>query len=68
MLNLYIFIAYRHTNTIITGGGGMGFLFKKLPETHIHEYDSKTKFKRLKFDLEFSKSDTNVDVKIKYFI
>jgi hypothetical protein len=66
MLNLYIFIAYRHTNTIITGGGGMGFLFKKLPENH--EYDSKTKFKRLKFDLEFSKSDTNVDVKIKYFI
>jgi hypothetical protein len=34
--------------------------FFKFVGNYIHEYDSKAKFKRLNFDLEFSKSDTNL--------
>jgi hypothetical protein len=39
----------------------------ELSETHIHEYNSRAKIKRLNFDLELSKYDTNLLGTITYF-
>jgi hypothetical protein len=53
-------VAFGQCTVLVSIFGQRTSAIKINDQTYIHEYDSKAKSKRLNFDLEFSKPDTNL--------